>query len=219
MDNIQTINNNQPQKRKRGRPKKILTEKEKLELEAKKTKKPKLTLKEKQEIKYRIQKIKNEEKIKNGNQKNNSENFYCTNADLQRELVKWYESAENVEDRVISEELGKMFLMIGNKLLNHSNFRNYSKELKEDMLSYFLFKIIKGLKNYNFKFSNPFAFITMAAWNAYISVITKHYKQLNIKKNLMKKMASELETYSGIFPNTSLNKYIKSYLGEDFLEE
>lgn len=43
-----------------------------------------------------------------------------------------------------------MLLAIGNKLLNHSNFRNYTKELKDDMLMFGIEKIIKGLKNYNF---------------------------------------------------------------------
>jgi hypothetical protein len=210
----------EPVKRKRGRPRKILTPEQQAELEQKKSKQPKLSLIEKQEIKVRIQKLKEEDKKKrNKDHPQPTDNFYCTNRDLQNELIKWYESAEKTEDRVISENLGKMLMLIGNKLLNHSSFRNYSKELKEDMLSYFLFKIIKGLKNYNFKFNNPFAFITMAAWNSYLSVITKHYKQMNIKKSLMKKMISELETYSGISPNTSLNKYIKNYLGEEFLDD
>lgn len=56
-------------------------------------------------------------------------------------------------------------------MLNRSEFRNYPKELKEDMLGTYCMKLIKGLKNYNFKFSNPFAFFTTAAWNAYLMVI------------------------------------------------
>ena len=52
--------------------------------------------------------------------------------------------------RVISNELGNMFLAIGTRLSNHSSFRNYTKELKEDMLMFGIEKVIKGLKNYNF---------------------------------------------------------------------
>ena len=103
---------------------------------------------------------------------------------MQAELIKWRDS--NLEEekhvleaggeidytkRIISDELGKMFMAIGNRFLNHSNFRNYTKELKEDMLSYFYLKIIKGLKNYNFEFNNPFAFVTMAARNAFLTII------------------------------------------------
>ena len=53
-----------------------------------------------------------------------------------------------------------MLIAIGTKLLNHSNFRNYPKEVKEDMLMFGIEKIIKGLKNYNFAFNNPFAWST-----------------------------------------------------------
>jgi len=112
-----------------------------------------------------------------------------------------------------------MFLAIGTKLLNHSSFRNYSKELKEDMCMFGIEKVIKGLKNYNFQFNNPFAWVTQAFFNAYLSVLNRHYKQINIKKDLMSKLAQELETYTGINPSSSLNRCIKSYLGSDAGED
>ena len=71
------------------------------------------------------------------------------------ELIKWRDSAEKVEDRVISNELGQMLITLSEKILNHSNFRNYSKDLKADMQSFFYYKAIKGLKNYityNYKY-------------------------------------------------------------------
>ena len=107
----------------------------------------------------------------------NRERFYCTSAELHAELVKWRDSAEKVENRVLSEELGKMLIAIADKMLNRSEFRNYPKELKEDAKGFFFVKAIKGLKNYNFEFNNPFAYFSTCAWNAYISTITKHYKQ------------------------------------------
>ena len=198
-------------KKKRGRPRKIRTPEE---LEA--MKKPKLSLAEKQEIKLKAQKAKQAaKKAKGETEPKNKERFYCTNKELQAELVKWRDSAEKIEDRIISEELGKMIMAIGNKLLNHSSFKNYPKELKEDMCSLYYVKIIKGLKNYNFKFNNPFAFFTQAAWNSFLIVIGKHYKHLNIKHDLMKKLSMELETYTGISSASALNKCIRSYLGED----
>jgi hypothetical protein len=87
-----------------------------------------------------------------------------------------------------------MIIAVGEKMLNRSEFRNYSKELKEDMLGMFELKLIKGLKNYNFKFNNPFAFFTTAAWNAFLTVISKHYKQQNIKKDLIDKLISNDDT-------------------------
>lgn len=124
-----------------------------------KIKKNKLTLEQKQEIKLKAQKEKQARKVAMGElEPKNKQKFYCTNKDLIFELEKWRDSAVRPEDRIISEELGKMLIEIGKKLLNHSNFRNYPAELKEDMLSFGLYKIIKGLKTYNFKFNNPFAY-------------------------------------------------------------
>lgn len=208
MKEKMNINDQQPIKKKRGRPRKIKTAEE-----LAKQSKPKLSLAQKQEIKLKVQKQR--EKSKEGKEPANKERFYCKNKDLIIELEKWRDSAEKPEDRIISEELGLMIIAVGEKMLNRSEFRNYSKELKEDMLGMFELKLIKGLKNYNFKFNNPFAFFTTAAWNAFLTVISKHYKQQNIKKDLMTKLAQELQTYVGINPTSSLSKCIKSYLGND----
>lgn len=107
---------------------------------------------------------------------------------MQAELIKWRDS--NLENekglspdeidytkRKMSDELCKMLMAIADKLLNRSEFRNYSKELKEDAKGYFFYKVMKsGLRNYNFKFNNPFAYFTTCAWNAYVSTIMRHYK-------------------------------------------
>ena len=147
------------QKRKPGRPRKQKTPEELAKLN-----KPKLTLEQKQELKLKRQKAREAavaEAIGAGKQKPaDKERFYCTNKELQAELVKWRDSAKEVENRIPSEELGRMLLAIANKYLNHSNFRNYTKVLKEDMRSYGLYKVLRGLKNYNFKFNNPFAWVT-----------------------------------------------------------
>ena len=176
----------------------------------------KLTLAEKQAIKLKIQKERQAKKAAAGELvPKNRERFYCTSAELHAELVKWRDSAEKVEDRVLSEELGKMLIAIADKMLNISEFRNYPKELKEDAKGFFFVKAIKGLKNYNFEFNNPFAYFSTCAWNAYISTITKHYKQQNIRKEVMKQLLSEIETYQGIDPKSSLNNYIRQYIESD----
>ena len=176
----------------------------------------KLTLAEKQAIKLKIQKERQAKKAAAGELvPKNKERFYCTSAELHAELVKWRDSAEKVEDRVLSEELGRMLIAIADKMLNRSEFRNYPKELKEDAKGFFFVKAIKGLKNYNFEFNNPFAYFSTCAWNAYISTITKHYKQQNIRKEVMKQLLSELETYQGIDPKSSLNNYIRQYVEND----
>lgn len=198
-------------KRRPGRPRKIKTPEE-----LEKLNKPKLTLAQKQELKLKRQKERQAKKAAEGKlDPKNKERFYCTNKELQAELIKWRDSAKEPEDRILSEELGRMLLAIANKFLNHSNFRNYSKELKEDMRSYGLYKVIRGLKNYNFKFNNPFSWVTQAFYNAFLTIIGKHYKHINTKKELLKKFMGELEGISGISPNNAISKCIQNYLGPD----
>lgn len=47
----------------------------------------------------------------------------------------------------ISEELGKMFIVMVDHILGHSNFRNYTADLKEEMKSHALLLLIKYSHN------------------------------------------------------------------------
>ena len=137
------------------------------------------------------------------------------------EIVKqdgWAFNYDVVDNRILSDKLGNMMIAIGDKLLNHSSFRSYDPELKLDMRGQFFLKLIKGLKNYNFKFNNPFAFFTTCAWNSFLIVINQHYKHQNIRMNLMQKMALELQSYNGISPNNTLSRSINAYLESDIGE-
>lgn len=185
----------------------------------------KKSLAEKQEIKLKIQRERQLSKLRNGEgEPKNKSRFYCKPAEMQEELIKWRDS--NLEEekglkpdqidytkRKISDELCKMLMAIADKLLNRSEFRNYSKELKEDAKGYYWVKVMKsGLRNYNFKFNNPFAYFTTCAWNAYITTIMKHYRHQNTRRDVMMILMSQLESYSGLDPHSSLRNYIKQYL-------
>lgn len=185
----------------------------------KNAKKTKISYEQKHALQLKNQQERDAKKAKTGEEPANKDRFYCTNKELYAELVKWRDSAEKPEDRVLSEDLGRMMLAITSKMLNRSEFRNYPPELKNDMQGFAVLKLIKGLKNYDFAFNNPFAWMSSAIWNSYISVIMKHYKQINIKKELMKKLLSELETYNGISPSSSLCRCVKQYIGEDAMDD
>lgn len=181
---------------------------------------PKMSLAEKQAIKLQQQKERQAKKLASGeNEPKNKERFYCTSAELTAELIKWRDSSKKIENRIISEELGRMMMAIADKLLNRSEFRNYSKEIKEEAKGFFYVKAIKGLKNYNFEFNNPFAYFTTCAWNAYITVIGKEYKQKNIKRGIMMQLLSTLETYNGLDPKSSLSNTIRQYLESEQLND
>ena len=48
---------------------------------------------------------------------------------------------------IISEELGKMFMIMTDHILRHSNFRNYTADLKEEMRSHALLLLVKYSHN------------------------------------------------------------------------
>lgn len=183
----------------------------------------KLTYEEKKELKLQAQKLKDAAR----KDPPNKDRFYCTNKELLAELVKWRDSNKEEESKLkkgqpidytkrkISEELGRMMIVIANKVLNRSEFRNYPKELKEDMASFAYYKIIRGLKKFDFRFTNCFSFFTTAFYNSYLTILKKHYKHINFRKDLTVKLYSEMETYPGINSASSLMKVIKQYLGED----
>ena len=121
-------------------------------------------------------------------------------------MEKWRDSFDdpNPEKRgKPSEELGKMLIMIAERISNHSFFRNYTKELKEDMQMYALEKMISGMKNYNFKYKNAFAYFTKACFNAFKTQLSKHYKQVNIKRDCAKRAMMRLESD---MPNSSMGR-------------
>lgn len=122
--------------------------------------------------------------------------YYVTNKDLLVALHQWRDSAENPDDRVISETLGLMMYTIAKKLTNHYRFRRYPPELKEDMISFGCYKAIIGLKNYNFEYTNPFAYLTQIFWNANVSTCVKYYKHKNGMKQYVIDTAAELENSS-----------------------
>ena len=116
--------------------------------------------------------------------------------------------------RVMSENLGRMIMIIAQKISNHSYFRNYSLELKQDCQSYSYEKIIKGLFNYSFRYSNAFAYLTQACFNSFKSILAKHYKQLNIKRNLIKKAMVDLDV---AIPGSSMRKSLNNqFEGNDY---
>lgn len=191
------MQNNTP--RRKGRPRKARVEQP-----------VKLTYEQKKELKLQAQR----EKQANATEPANKDRFYCTNREMLAEMIKWRDSAKKPENRIISEELGKMMMMIAQKVLNRSEFRNYSKELKEDMASFGYYKIIRGLKNFDFRFTNCFSFFSTAFFNAYLTILKKHYKHINLRKDLTVKLLTEMETYPGMNASSSLAKVIKQYLDD-----
>lgn len=121
---------------------------------------------------------------------------------------------ENPLERTMSNDFGKMMMLIAQKVSNHSFFRNYPLELKQEMAAYAYEKIIKGLWNFKFKYTNAFAYITQAVFNSYKSILSAHYKQVNIKRALTKRAMIDINQINA---GSSMGKCLnKQFQGNDF---
>lgn len=82
------------------------------------------------------------------------------------------------------------------------------------MAAYAYEKIIKGLFNYSFRFTNAFAYLTQATFNSFKSILAKHYKQVNIKRAMTKKVMMQLECD---IPGSSVRKCLnRQFEGNEF---
>jgi len=202
-------------KSKKKRDRKTLSEAE--IAEKKRLHSEKIVKKQEARLSQHIERVKNKEAK---GQPANKERFYVTNAKLLNELYIWKNSApeKRKDERIITEEFGKMIKMIAERLTNHSNFKNYPRELKQDMVSYACFKCIQGIRNYNFEYRNAFAYFTTACYNAFVSTISKYYKDKNLTRDLTRRAIEKLEATADINSSKILNQFVKEYLGEEFLE-
>lgn len=182
-------------------------------------KSPAYRLKKKPEIKKELPLEAPEEPVAEKQpQDQNGRKLYCTNAQLLEEMIKWRDSNKKEEaklrdkskidytKRVISDKLALMLMEIARRVTNHSYFRNYSQETKEDMMSYGILKVIRGLKGYNFKYTNAFAYFTTAFFNAYRSECIRYYKYINLKNDMKKRYITDLDAQ---MPQSSLGKCLK----------
>lgn len=79
-------------------------------------------------------------------------------------------------------------------ILHHKNFNRYRPDLKEEMMSYSLFRIFKcGLKSFNFKAGcKPFSYFTRAIFMNYITCISKYYDGINKHREYIKGCLTKL---------------------------
>ena len=88
---------------------------------------------------------------------------------------------------VISERLGQLFITMTDHILGHSNFRNYTADLKEEMRSHALMLLVKYSHNcdaYQRDARQVFNYLSTVVFNAFKQVLQKYYKQLNLRREL-----------------------------------
>ena len=102
---------------------------------------------------------------------------------------------------VISERLGQLFITITDHILGHSNFRNYTQAVREEMKSYALLLLIKYSHNcdaYERDARQVFNYLSTVIFNAFKQVLQKYYKQQNLKRELETMYLQMLSNQFGI---------------------
>ena len=110
---------------------------------------------------------------------------YVNNKTLYEEMVKYKDKTnqcklEGKELPQISRYVGECFLLICNKLATKPNFIGYS--YKDEMIADAIENCVAAAHSFDpSKSTNPFAYFTQIAWNAFIRRITKEKKQAYVK--------------------------------------
>ena len=102
---------------------------------------------------------------------------------------------------VISERLGQFFITMVDHILGHSNFRNYTQDVREEMKSHALLLLVKYSHNcdaYQRDARQTFNYITTIVMNACKQVLQKYYKQQNLKRELETMYLQMLSNQFGI---------------------
>lgn len=108
-----------------------------------------------------------------------SRKHYIDAIDLQKELQALHTT------KVMSDRLAEMLYLMCDRILCHSNFKNYDANLKEEMKQQGIFACMKYLHNCDAYKRTPrecFNYCTTVIVNAYKLILREHYAFLNTKR-------------------------------------
>ena len=106
---------------------------------------------------------------------------------------------------VISERLGQLLITITDHILGHSNFRNYTQDVRQEMKSYALLLLIKYSHNcdaYQRDARQVFNYLSTVTFNAFKQVLQKYYKNLNLKRELEQQYLDLMQSIYGVKINS-----------------
>jgi hypothetical protein len=108
-----------------------------------------------------------------------NEKHYINNDQFTDILINYYNDPDSKTGKKYYEQIGKIFLLLANKIINGGNFRNYPEPLKEEMINDAVYLMIKKLNKYDHeKYSNPFSYFTTVTLNVIYQHIKKEKKRI-----------------------------------------
>lgn len=134
---------------------------------------------------------------------------YVNNKDFYDALVTYRKKLSENSNTRVPDYVGQCIMAICTKLSTKPNFIGYS--FRDEMISDAIENCIASVDGFDpAKSSNPFAYFTQIAWNAFIRRISKEKKQQYIKhKNMVNNIAVadlEPEAFSASTTKTQYNE-------------
>ena len=126
-------------------------------------------------------------------------NNYIDRTELHSEMKAYKDTG------VISERLGQLFITITTHILGHSNFRNYTQDVCEEMKSHALLMLIKYSHNcdaYQRDARQVFNYLSTVIFNAFKQILLKYYKRLNLKRELEQQYLDLMQSIYGVKINS-----------------
>lgn len=117
-------------------------------------------------------------------------NYYVSDSDLLPEIWEWQKTGQ------MSNELGRMIMLIADNLLRHGSFHGYTQEWKEDMKGRAIETVIKYGRNFESikkAAPRPFPYLTMIIRNSFLVAIKQNKKHTGIKNELYDRMNFEMQ--------------------------
>lgn len=121
----------------------------------------------------------------------NDDKIYLSNDKFLEVIEDFLEKRKKNPDLHCTEELGRLFILLINKIASKHNFSGYT--FLEDMKSEALMQCVWKAKNFDpNKSKNPFSYFTTIIYNSFIKVIREEKIQTSIKDTLFKDYQDEL---------------------------
>ena len=98
---------------------------------------------------------------------------YIKNKDFLNLLIEYQET----KSKKVHNKLGECFLLISRNLLNKPKFINYTQDRKDEMISDAVFYMCRYIDKFDTTKTNPFAYFTTIAVNAFLQYINSQNKR------------------------------------------
>ena len=137
---------------------------------------------------------------------NKKKGHYINNKSFTKLLVTYHNDPESFEGKRAYEKIGKVFMLLADKIANGGSWRYYTPDIKEEMINDALYTMIKNLNQYDHeKFNNPFSYFTTVT----INIFRQHMNKLHLRmeRNVRLDMMQENGLEFMIIDNTFGDKF------------